>query len=107
MDTVRLGERIRQLRKARGWKQEALALASDLANASAVSKIEKGQVDPPFSTLVALAKALGVPVSILCGEEPPGIVSVSAREIEELYTTSQSLATRLAALRPAAALGES
>jgi transcriptional regulator with XRE-family HTH domain len=58
----RLGERVREQRRNRGLTQEALAEALDLSVAY-VSLIERGGRNPPYTTVVAIARALGVPMS--------------------------------------------
>lgn len=55
----RLGERVRGLRRARGLTQEALARSLGLSVAY-VSLIERGGRNPPVTTVVAIAHALGV-----------------------------------------------
>ena len=60
----RLGENVRARRRERGLTQEALAEALDLSVAY-VSLIERGGRNPPYTTVVAVAKALGVTVSKL------------------------------------------
>ena len=55
----RLGERVREQRRNRGLTQEALAEALDLSVAY-VSLIERGGRNPPYTTVVAIARALGV-----------------------------------------------
>jgi transcriptional regulator with XRE-family HTH domain len=63
----KLGENIRASRRERGLTQQALADALDLSVAY-VSLIERGQRNPPYTTVVATAQALGVPPSRLFGE---------------------------------------
>jgi transcriptional regulator with XRE-family HTH domain len=58
----KLGERVREQRRNRGLTQEALAEALDLSVAY-VSLIERGGRNPPYTTVVAIAKALGIPAS--------------------------------------------
>ena len=55
----RLGERVRGLRRTRGLTQEALARSLGLSVAY-VSLIERGGRNPPVTTVVAIARALGV-----------------------------------------------
>jgi len=55
----RLGERVRGFRRARGLTQEALARSLGLSVAY-VSLIERGGRNPPVTTVVAIARALGV-----------------------------------------------
>ncbi len=55
----KLGERIRSYRRARGLTQEALAEKLGLSVAY-VSIIERGGRNPPYTTLLAIARALRV-----------------------------------------------
>ena len=52
-------ERLKQLRDKAGLTQEALARAAGIS-VSAVSKLEQTAIDPSWSTVQALARALGV-----------------------------------------------
>ncbi len=61
----RLGERVREQRRSRGLTQEALAESLDLSVAY-VSLIERGGRNPPYTTVVAIAQALGVPTKDIC-----------------------------------------
>jgi transcriptional regulator with XRE-family HTH domain len=56
---VRLGERIRDERRRRGFTQAELAETLNLSVAY-VSLIERGGRNPSFTTVVAIARALGV-----------------------------------------------
>lgn len=64
----RLGERVRTQRRTRGMTQEALAEALQLSVAY-VSLIERGGRNPPYTTVVAIARALGVSATRLVAEE--------------------------------------
>ena len=64
-----LGERIRQARKAKGWSQEDLALQADV-DRSYCGGLERGQRNPSFKKLCALALALGCDVGSLCAGLP-------------------------------------
>ncbi len=55
----KLGERIRDHRKHRGLTQENLAESLELSVVY-VSLIERGGRNPPYTTVMAIAKALGV-----------------------------------------------
>ncbi len=61
----KLGERVRALRHQRNMTQEELAHALSLSVAY-VSLIERGGRNSPYLTVVAIARALGVPTSKLC-----------------------------------------
>ena len=53
------GERLREMRLARGWSQEQLAMKSGF-RVSRISLLENNHVtDPRFSTILTLAEALG------------------------------------------------
>ncbi len=60
----RLAMKLKALRKERGWKQPDLAKKSGLSPGY-IARLETGRHDPKLSTLVKLAKALGVPVTEL------------------------------------------
>jgi transcriptional regulator with XRE-family HTH domain len=59
-----MGKRIRRLRQSRNLSQAALAKRARLTRVY-VTRLEAGQQDPSLSTINALAKALGVPVTAL------------------------------------------
>jgi transcriptional regulator with XRE-family HTH domain len=56
------GPRLRELREAAGWTQAQLAERAGL-HAQGVVKLERGEREPAWSTLLALAAALGVSVA--------------------------------------------
>jgi DNA-binding XRE family transcriptional regulator len=56
---LELGEKVRGFRHDRGMTQEALAGSLNLSVAY-VSLIERGGRNPPYTTVVAIARALGV-----------------------------------------------
>jgi transcriptional regulator with XRE-family HTH domain len=58
--------RLKELRKQRDWTQPVLAKRSGLSPGY-IARLETGRHDPKLSTLVKLAKALGVPVADLLG----------------------------------------
>lgn len=58
---VQLGARLMRLRRARGLSVEELAARAGVAKGN-LSEIERGLRDPRYTTLVALAGALGVPL---------------------------------------------
>jgi transcriptional regulator with XRE-family HTH domain len=64
----RLGERVREQRRSRGLTQEALAESLDLSVAY-VSLIERGGRNPPYTTVVAIARALGIAPSQIVANE--------------------------------------
>lgn len=70
------GERIRKMRKAKGWTQAKLAEESNVA-AISIHQYESGKRQPRTEQLTAIAKALGVSLESLITEETtitPGLV---------------------------------
>ena len=60
-----IGERVRELRKSRKLTQEQVARAANLG-VSHLARIEQGAIaDPSWSTVCAIAAALGVSVAKL------------------------------------------
>jgi transcriptional regulator with XRE-family HTH domain len=62
--SIRLGQRIRRLRKEKGWRQIDLAEHSGVHEVH-ISDIERGAREICLNNLVALAGGLGVSVSEL------------------------------------------
>ena len=56
---IRIGQRIREMRKAAGLTQQQLAESSGLSKAT-LSKIELGQISSPISTFSRIAKCLNL-----------------------------------------------
>ncbi len=67
-DLRRLGERVRDHRRNKGLTQEALAQSLDLSVAY-VSLIERGGRNPPYTTVVAIARALGIAPARIVAED--------------------------------------
>jgi len=63
----RFGANLRQTRTKRGWSQEELGQTSGL-HMTEISRLERAVREPRLSTIVRLAKALGVtPADLLTG----------------------------------------
>lgn len=60
------GRYLAQLRKARGWSQEKLALESGIAR-SYLGEVERGQRNIALLNICRLAQALNIPPSELFG----------------------------------------
>jgi transcriptional regulator with XRE-family HTH domain len=60
-----LGGKVRSLRHERGLTQQSLAESLDLSVAY-VSLIERGGRNPPYTTVIAIAHALGVSPRDIC-----------------------------------------
>jgi transcriptional regulator with XRE-family HTH domain len=61
---MKFGETVRRLRKERNLSQEALAERAGM-NADFVGLIERGENVPTLTTILQLARALGVQPSVL------------------------------------------
>jgi transcriptional regulator with XRE-family HTH domain len=68
---VELGEKLREVRKAKGLSLQQVA---DLANLSKgfVSQVESGTTNPSIASLKRIANVLGTPLGGLFGPEPNG-----------------------------------
>ncbi len=75
-EPLNLGERVRELRKARGWTLEQAAQQAGLAR-STLSKIENGQMSPTYDALKKLAVGLEISVPQLF--TPPSRDQISGR----------------------------
>lgn len=60
----RLGKRIRELRKRKGWRQIDLAAHSEIGK-NHISELEQGRREICLRNLIALAEALGVTADFL------------------------------------------
>jgi len=71
MDVMKIGENLRKLRERNLMTQAELGEAADVSR-DQVSRIERDEVDPRFSTIRKLAKALGVEPEELTTEASDG-----------------------------------
>jgi transcriptional regulator with XRE-family HTH domain len=76
---VTLGERLRQLRGERGFRQRQLAEKTGLTP-SLVSQIESGRLTPSLHTVAKIATALGVPIATLFDAEPSHHIQVTRKK---------------------------
>lgn len=76
VEPLNLGQRVRELRKARNWTLEQAAKQAGLAR-STLSKIENGQMSPTYEALKKLAVGLGISVPQLF--TPPQKDQISGR----------------------------
>jgi transcriptional regulator with XRE-family HTH domain len=74
----RMGARIAERRRERGWSQEELAELLGIPR-TRLGKWENGYNAPPPEDLVALGEILGITVDeLLTGERPPRVLSPEA-----------------------------
>jgi transcriptional regulator with XRE-family HTH domain len=64
-----LGQRVRDARKAKGLSQEDLALESNTAP-SYIGGVERGERNPSFRKLCAIARTVDCDVGSLCRDLP-------------------------------------
>jgi transcriptional regulator with XRE-family HTH domain len=87
-----LGQRVRELRRARDWTLEQAANQAGLAR-STLSKIENGQMSPTYDALKKLAVGLGISVPQLFTPAPRAqvngrmVVTKSGEGTAQLTTT--------------------
>ena len=79
---MNIGERIRQIRTAKGLSQKETALLLEM-DQSQYSKVELGKTDPAFSTVDKIAQALGVSLAELTGETVPVDVNAFDKTLVE------------------------
>jgi transcriptional regulator with XRE-family HTH domain len=64
---LRLGRRLRRLRRERGWTVEKAAARYGVEPAH-VRRVESGSTNPSLATLVSIARALAVDLADLLGD---------------------------------------
>lgn len=84
---AKVGQRVRQVREARGLSLEDVSQRTDL-DVTVLSRIEEGSLAPPLGTVIRLAKALDMKMGyFISGEEdrPFTIVRQKDRKIVSRY----------------------
>ena len=101
MDNVRVlvGERIRNLRKERGWSQEELGEKADLHH-TYVGAVERGEKNASIDTLDKIADALGIEMVDLftLTKGKMNVDKLRAYIIEEVKESSPEMLKLIAAL---------
>jgi len=101
MDNVRVlvGERIRSLRKERGWSQEELGEKADLHH-TYVGAVERGEKNASIDTLDKIADALGIEMVDLftLTKGKMNVDNLRAYIIEEVKESSPGMLKLIAAL---------
>lgn len=64
---VKIGEKVRRERVKRFWTQERLSTEAGITQ-KALSQIESDKVEPRFSTIIRIAKALDIQPSTFADE---------------------------------------
>ena len=82
MDRIAMGLKIRQIREAKGLTQSQPAELTDLSDRN-ISRIEVGRVYPEFSTVTAIADALGITLDYLITDNKKLSKDIYVNEIIE------------------------
>jgi transcriptional regulator with XRE-family HTH domain len=83
---VALGRAVRELRARRGLSQEELGFCSRL-HRNYVGAIERGEINPTFRILIALARGLALPLSELLVVFERHVVELPSRDGEDVLTS--------------------
>ena len=81
-----LGDRIRQLRKARGLTLKELGSRTGLSHAF-LSQVERGLARPSMTTLGEIAEALGIGTSALLSQPSTGFARIVRRDSAPMVFT--------------------
>ncbi len=76
-------EKIKILRKNRGWSQTELAQRVGYTDKSMISKVEKGVVDIPRSQIIKFAEVFNITASELIGETSEGYYNDDALDVAQ------------------------
>lgn len=79
-----IGQRVKELREAKGWSQEELARRVGV-NSKTIYNYEsgaRGAKEPPLSTVRALADALGVSLDDLLAEPDNSVLAEALNSID-------------------------
>jgi transcriptional regulator with XRE-family HTH domain len=97
--TSRMCERLRQLRKQRGWTLEQLAAASGVSR-SMLSQIERGRANPTLAVAFRIARAFDRSLADLVEEPGAGSAITIIRSDDPTYRFRSDAACRIRTLYP-------
>jgi len=92
--TQAFAQRLRELRRERGFTQKDLGERVGVAR-SMIVNYEGGFHHPPLPTLIKLARELGVRVDFLVGDEATGLDEIQDRELFEFFSKVDKLDFRI------------
>jgi len=101
--TTRLAERLKRLRRERGWPLDRLAAASGVSRAT-LSRLENAEVSPTTEVLGKLCSAYALTLSRLISEVEEGFPPVVRRGEQALWSDKRSGFHRRTVSPPAGAL---
>ncbi len=86
---MNIGDKIKKIREAKGLSQKEVAIALSM-NPSQYSKIENGKVDPQFSSIERIAKALGMDMAdFFSSEQIADVNSLNKSVVEKVQLIEQ------------------
>jgi transcriptional regulator with XRE-family HTH domain len=91
---VPLGDRLRTLRKERGWNQDDLAQASGAAGAHQISRYEAGKITPNTDTMIRIAETFNVSLDYLLIDTAPASASSQTKHAYYLARRAVSQASQ-------------
>ena len=97
--TVRLGERVRQLRTERHWSLESLASASGVSR-SMLSQVERDQANPTLAVTLRIAAAFKMSLADLLQMPTAGSSVVVIRGADHAYHYRSDAHCRIRTLSP-------
>ena len=82
---MKIGEKIRQLRTAKGLTQRELAARAGYTDHTTIARVETGKGDLPQSKIVKIAAVLGVPAGYLVDDraQPEDLGAVAAEVLKD------------------------
>ncbi|TAN45349.1 MAG: helix-turn-helix domain-containing protein [Nitrospirae bacterium] len=91
---IKLGGRIRQLRKLRGYTQEKLDEKSGISY-KFIGEIERGEVNPSLDSLASIASALNVEIRELFPDETDFISQFTHDDLQAIKKAARLLNSKL------------
>lgn len=101
----RLAQTLKAAREAKGLSQRALSQASGVPQ-SHISNIERGTVDLRVSSLIQLARHLGLELGLVPRKALPAVDSIVRRTARGMSPTGSTQGPPTEAARPAYSLDE-
>ena len=86
---INVGERIRYIRKLRGWSQEALALQADI-NPAFLGHLERGLKSPTGKTLEKIVAALDISLAELFAD-PERVTNTEEQLLNQIHDLIKDL----------------
>lgn len=103
-DKFNYGERLRELRKQRGFTQEEIALRAEITT-SYYGQLERGTANPTISTLNKICDVMGVSITDIFTDSDTNLLGIDALSMQILHflhdKTDEEKAVALAIIKTA------